>query len=238
MQVIVNDIEFTAMVDNLAKDGADIISGLTDLSAHLLHMAVGIVGEVEELTSAVTETGDIENMLEELGDLEFYIEGYCAAMDWDTDIGRSRIPCSTPIEACVELFKGAGRLIDATKKAAIYEKELDVEAAELAMVHIQNAMACAYAQLGLDRQSAIEANIVKLGKRYSGGTYSNKAAQDRADKNETPIEEVDELEISPNEDADNLEEVGELPAEDNPSEEVKDDQTSTDIAPESSEDKD
>jgi len=49
---------------------------------HLIHMAVGIFGEAAELLDAVyqhvagLEELNVENVIEELGDTEFYIEGF------------------------------------------------------------------------------------------------------------------------------------------------------------------
>lgn len=49
--------------------------------AHLMHMAIGISGEAGELLDAIKKQViyckalDRENALEELGDLEFYMEG-------------------------------------------------------------------------------------------------------------------------------------------------------------------
>lgn len=69
------------MVSALAKPGASIISGMTASDAHNLHMAVGISGEAGELLDAVKKSAiynkplDISNVIEELGDLEFYMEG-------------------------------------------------------------------------------------------------------------------------------------------------------------------
>ena len=53
--------------------------------AHLLHMAIGIVGEASELLEAVVkhidgERLDVENCLEESGDIEFYHEGFRQAL--------------------------------------------------------------------------------------------------------------------------------------------------------------
>lgn len=65
----------------LAKPGADIVASLTPESAHALHMAVGVAGEAGELLDAVKKFAiyvkpiDRENVVEELGDLEFYMEG-------------------------------------------------------------------------------------------------------------------------------------------------------------------
>lgn len=109
------------LVKALAKPGQDIVGSITPDGAHLLHMAVGISGEAGELLDAVKKAViyckpiDMDNVIEELGDLEFYMEG----------------------------------LRD---------------------------------KLGITREQCLEANITKLGKRYAAGSYSNKAAQDRADK--------------------------------------------------------
>lgn len=72
---------YGVMVHCLAKPGKDIVRQLTPENAHLLHMAIGISGEAGELLDAVkkvviyNKTLDLENAIEELGDLEFYMEG-------------------------------------------------------------------------------------------------------------------------------------------------------------------
>lgn len=69
------------MVRSLVKPGADIIAKLTPESAHTLHMSVGVAGESGELLDAVkkyviyNKPLDRANVIEELGDLEFYMEG-------------------------------------------------------------------------------------------------------------------------------------------------------------------
>ena len=113
--------EYPDMVKDLVKPGTDILLEVTSEDIHTLHMAVGISGESGELLDAVKKAViyrkplDRENVVEELGDLEFYMEG---------------------------LRQG----------------------------------------LGISRSEVLEANIRKLSKRYQDG-YSDKAAQDRADKN-------------------------------------------------------
>lgn len=107
----------------LAKPGQAIVESMTPTKAHMLHMAVGIAGEAGELLDAVKKhviygkTLDLNNVIEELGDLEFYMENL--------------------------------RQI-----------------------------------VGISREHVIEANKVKLGKRYSSGSYSDHQAQVRADKAE------------------------------------------------------
>jgi len=69
------------MVSKLAKRGEDILSTLTPEKAHLLHMIMGMSGEVGELLDAIKKHVaydkplDVENVIEELGDIEFYTEG-------------------------------------------------------------------------------------------------------------------------------------------------------------------
>lgn len=81
------NINFSDMVKQLAKDGQHIIDSLTPLKAHALHMAVGVSGESGELLDAVKKyvvygkSLDRKNVIEELGDLEFYMEGLRQGFD-------------------------------------------------------------------------------------------------------------------------------------------------------------
>lgn len=76
-----NAITHHELVTALVKPGADIIAELSPEKAHTLHMAVGIAGEAGELLDAIkkhviyNKPLDRENVIEELGDLEFYMEG-------------------------------------------------------------------------------------------------------------------------------------------------------------------
>jgi NTP pyrophosphatase (non-canonical NTP hydrolase) len=76
-----SEIKFEDMVRALAKPGVEIKEQLTANDAHNLHMAVGVAGEAGELLDAIKKAViyrkplDRENVVEELGDLEFYMEG-------------------------------------------------------------------------------------------------------------------------------------------------------------------
>jgi len=69
------------MVAALAKPGQEIADTMSAEEAHALHMAVGISGESGELLDAIKKYViykkplDRVNVVEELGDLEFYMEG-------------------------------------------------------------------------------------------------------------------------------------------------------------------
>jgi NTP pyrophosphatase (non-canonical NTP hydrolase) len=75
------DISHSDMVAVLKKDGQVITDALTAEDADLWHMATGVAGEGGELLDAVKKAVvyrkplDRENVIEELGDLEFFMEG-------------------------------------------------------------------------------------------------------------------------------------------------------------------
>ncbi len=69
------------------KPGEEIISKLTPRSVNAWHMATGVAGEAGELLDAVkkyviyNKPLDRANVVEELGDLEFYMEGLRQGLD-------------------------------------------------------------------------------------------------------------------------------------------------------------
>ncbi len=74
------NISHADMVTNLVKDPAAIRAALTNHSVDLIHAILGISGEAGELLDAVkkhviyNKPLDLENVVEELGDIEFYLE--------------------------------------------------------------------------------------------------------------------------------------------------------------------
>jgi len=66
------------MVMKLTKPGWDILNSLDGDKANLIHMALGVAGEAGELVDAIKRHAiygkslDVDNVIEELGDLEFY----------------------------------------------------------------------------------------------------------------------------------------------------------------------
>lgn len=75
------NITHPELVAKLVKPGQAIIDSLTPDKAHVLHMAVGVSGESGELLDAIkkhvmyNKPLDFYNVIEELGDIEFYLEG-------------------------------------------------------------------------------------------------------------------------------------------------------------------
>ncbi len=74
-------LSYEGLVKALVKPGQDIVDEMTASDAHLMHMVVGVCGEAGELLDAVKKAViyrkelDRVNVIEELGDIEFYMEG-------------------------------------------------------------------------------------------------------------------------------------------------------------------
>lgn len=76
--------DHAALVKRTCKPGIAIV--LVASEAHAVHMALGIAGEAGELVDAIKKHAiyskplDVENVVEELGDIEWYMEGLRAAL--------------------------------------------------------------------------------------------------------------------------------------------------------------
>lgn len=82
-----SNITHPELVAALVKPGQDILDSLTPLKCHLWHMASCIPGEAGELFDAIKKLTiygkilDRQNVIEELGDLEFYMQGLRDALN-------------------------------------------------------------------------------------------------------------------------------------------------------------
>jgi len=83
--------DYGRLVQNLTKPGKEILESLTPEQTNVWHMATGVSTEAGELLDAVKKYAvyqkeiDRENVIEELGDLEFYMEGIRQALDIERD---------------------------------------------------------------------------------------------------------------------------------------------------------
>lgn len=178
-------INHDEMVSVLAKPGQDIINDLTPGAMHNLHMAVGISGEVGELLEALRDGED--NILEELGDIEFYFEGLQQGVEFNVDDDHDSTDDLSGLglqPLMEELTIDAGNILDTVKKQAIYAKELDRDKLVDLMLDFRAVLNAVYnhSDIGCSPYMAKCENVNKLGKRYEGFKYTNEAAQNRADK--------------------------------------------------------
>lgn len=179
--------DYSDMVAALAKPGQIIVDEMDKEKAHMLHMAVGIAGESLELFQAFAEAVsplkslDMENAVEELGDIEFYIEGYYQALRMVNY--PEQLPEPTfHVDPIAGVMMCASDILDLTKKHVIYGKELDHMAIKGRLEFIQINMAAVMISIGISREEVLRANMDKLGERYHGGSYSDQHAHERADK--------------------------------------------------------
>lgn len=186
-------MNYATLVATLAKPGKDIIASLTPEKAHLLHMAVGISGEAGELLIAIknyvihAQPLDLPNVIEELGDQEFYMEG----MRQGAGIERAEIlpherpsPYGRPtiLDHAIENACEASELLDLIKKHVIYNRALDRDAVTNKLKSMDLHMDGLHRRFHVTRDETLLANTAKLSQRYKGHTYSDSAAQARADK--------------------------------------------------------
>lgn len=178
------------MVAALVKPGADILSTLDPHKIDLIHMAVGIAGEAGEIIECVGRyemTGEFDraNMVEELGDIEFYLEGFRQAIGierFQTTDYFSEAIIFVPMDSAATLAARTLSLLDLVKKVVIYNKTISVEEFIPALRFIECWMDVIRTGFGITRSETLSANIAKLSVRYAGLTYSDQAAQTRADK--------------------------------------------------------
>jgi len=80
-EIYPEETDYSDFVYDLSKPGKQIIAELSPKKAHCMHMAVGVSGEAGELLDAFKKWViygkplDVENVIEELGDIEFYAQG-------------------------------------------------------------------------------------------------------------------------------------------------------------------
>lgn len=180
------------MVAALVKPGAVIVAGMTPEECDLWHGATGVAGETGEILEAVLRAAqsgedlDHENMVEELGDMEFYLQQVRANLGIDRE---ETVPLFGFNNAIGPLFDHAAALaiagcmvLDQAKKVAIYKKPAAMSSFIHALTLVESEMEALRIHCGVTREETLDHNISKLSVRYAGLAYSDSAAQARADK--------------------------------------------------------
>lgn len=181
------------LVSALVKKPLDIFNTLTMQSLDAWHAATGIAGECGELLEMVSAEYDHSNFIEELGDIEFYMEQLrqclCifragsaddVAAEFVFDVGKT-VP-DLMLEQAVSGAIYGSQILDRIKKMAIYNKPVDVNPLTDELMRLDICMGIMRRLADVQRQEVLEANIAKLSVRYAGLQYSDKAAHERADK--------------------------------------------------------
>lgn len=192
------DSGYDDMVRVLSKPGNDILKSLTPDRCHILHMAFGLASEILEFDEAiyafsVTESYNYEqqitHILEELGDIEFYLTGLCQAYHITFTLNENDYNgvVHPALDVLMAQIKRRGeQIITLVKKDIIYQKniELEEETLEKTIIAFRTLIAklCANPRFKISANHIRNANTAKLGKRYEKFRYSDRSAIDRADK--------------------------------------------------------
>ncbi len=149
-----------------------------DSSKDFAHAVLGVVTEIHEFRTAE----DATNALEELGDIEFFVEALAQVVSdvagdrptlQQTDIDTLAAEVGEDLPATEFISNTCNELCDHVKRWVGYGK------APTDLHHVWRLAAvagfCANAvshHANLDRQAVREANVRKLLKRYPGGEFS------------------------------------------------------------------
>jgi NTP pyrophosphatase (non-canonical NTP hydrolase) len=140
----------------------------------LLHAVVGILTETEELLDNHLIQQDKTNILEEIGDITWYLAiiGREYNMDFPTDLPLSN---EDPMKIVVSIIKQTCKLLDMLKKKLFYNKsindELFKQITTLVMILTQSYMN----YYSIDIKGSFDINISKLKSRYGSKFSSDKA---------------------------------------------------------------
>jgi hypothetical protein len=152
-----------------------------------MHAAVGIVGEAAEWLAA----DNFVNVLEEGGDMEFYVEALKQHVPADidgavkkriVDIRATNLTIGTVFTNVVTL---GGDIVDIVKKSWVYQKPLDNAEVTRLLLILEMNLEAIYKLFNVSRKQVQHLNQVKLigpGGRFESGFYSDSAAIARADK--------------------------------------------------------
>lgn len=169
------------MVKKLVKDPQEIIDTLTLKKVDMWHAATGIGGEGPELLAGFFDDPhkgvDAGNVMEELGDIEFYVQQLVS----NTGITRT-IPEKAQGLSPVKVAIACGNVLDIVKKHVVYDQELNEGKLTAAVAELDHAMAAIRARFHWSRDDVLDHNIEKLSRRYKGLKYTDDAAKQRADK--------------------------------------------------------
>lgn len=185
---------YDQMVMNLIKPGEDILESLNPDTINILHMAVGIMGETTELVEAI-DLSDNENILEELGDIEFYFKGLSQALGMHIVDEHAHLRYSDwgyrPISEhlCIQ----AGNILDKAKRVSIYNKPCGEGAKDIVdmgkhMREYRSLLAGLYAHDDIEatpyaaRMHNRDKLLTSKNARFKSGKYSDMEAHARNDK--------------------------------------------------------
>lgn len=179
--------KFVVMVAHLAKPGEHLMKEWDANKASLVHMLVGMYDEILELKCHDSR----ENLIEEAGDFIFYLQGAANDLQVTLDLSERNTPREMDLWS---IFSSVYELLTQLKRHLFYNKPLPEKPALEEMFN--NALDSVYCYVertlwghkspAVSLEYILKENYTKLMlKRYPNG-FSNEAANQRLDKQDTP----------------------------------------------------
>ena len=136
------------------------------LSNRLFHSILGISTEINEVYDAIEEKEyqdyDIVNILEEFGDMAWYLAIACNERKLTIDYNDNK----TSFFEISNIRKGNSVILDHCKKVMFYGKQLDDNLVDVTLVEIARLVFVSILALGGDITNVLKANINKLKIRF------------------------------------------------------------------------
>lgn len=145
----------------------------------LLHAVIGVLTEVEELLdNHIGDEQDFTNMLEEAGDITWYLAIIGREMDLDYPQLIVKTKNDNPMKLVLKIVKNTCKLLDMLKKKLYYNKPIDENLfktiTSLVMLDVSDYMNT----YDIDIEKSFDVNIDKLRARY-GDKFSSERAINR-----------------------------------------------------------
>jgi len=145
----------------------------------VLHAVIGVLTEVEELLdNHIGETQDFTNILEEAGDITWYLAiiGREYQLDYPQLLVRNKN--EDPMKLVLKIIKNTCKLLDMMKKKIYYNKPID-ENLFKTITHVVMLDLSDYMNVyDINIQNSFDINIAKLKARY-GEKFSSERAINR-----------------------------------------------------------
>ena len=145
----------------------------------VLHAALGLATEIEELLVNYSDTMDPTNVLEEVGDLTWYLSIFYREYPEIENVKiASTMEVKTPQGLIMSMLKGILQIQDLIKKKLYYNKPINQESMNLLVASIDLNIKMYLDLYNLNIEEVWERNIAKLKARY-GEKFSSERAINR-----------------------------------------------------------
>jgi hypothetical protein len=181
--------DYSSFVASRIKSPQDILNEATPHKLGVLHMAIGISGEIAELVEASTELEAIE----EVGDIMFYAVGlvyeaglmYNSIMPTEAEV-KEAASSRSPQDSIIEIIVTGGGILNLAKKFAIYNQPLNRNKLEEQVKQLFILVMLQTMILQTELSKILQLNEDKLRKRYPS-KYADSLAEARIDKSNYEI---------------------------------------------------